>query len=133
MEKIDAGDDFFSGIFSAKQSAEQIKNELVTKIYDGVQIEPNPFAHILMSTAEFPFLISKEVGGGFAFVVASQADSISSNFPMSPFFPVVVQRALFYSAAVKPSANSNIRRAKCRLSLFSRRHQKCRAHFTQRQ
>ncbi len=101
LEKIDAGDGFFSGIFTTKQSAEQIKNELVSKIFDGVQIEPNPFAHILMSTAYFPFLISKEVGSGFAFVVSSPADSLSSNFPMSPFFPVVVQRALFYSAAVK--------------------------------
>jgi hypothetical protein len=101
LEKIDAGDNFFSGIFSTKQSAEKIKTELVTKIFNEVQIESNPFAHILMSTAYFPFLLSKEVGSGFAFVVLSPADSLSTNFPMSPFFPVVVQRALFYSAAVK--------------------------------
>jgi hypothetical protein len=43
----------------------------------------------------------REVESGFVFVFASPADSSSSNFSMSPFFPVVVQRALFYSAAVK--------------------------------
>ena len=101
LDKIDAGDDFFSGIFSTKESAEQIKNELVTKIFDEVQINPSPFDHILMRTSDFPFLMSKEVGDGFAFVIASPADSVSSTFPMSPFFPVVVQRALFYSAAVR--------------------------------
>lgn len=101
LEKVDAGDDFFSTIFSSKQSAEQIRSEIVTKIFYGAQIEPNPLAHVLMSTADSPFLISKEVGNGFAFVVSSPADSFSSNFPISPFFPVVVQRALFYSAAVR--------------------------------
>ncbi len=101
LDKIDAGDNFFSGIFASKQSADQIKNRLVTKIFNGVHVQPNPFAHVLMSTSSGPFLMSKEVGSGFAFVVTSPADSLSSNFPMSPFFPVVVQRALFYSAAVR--------------------------------
>lgn len=101
LEKIDAGDDFFSGIFSSKQGADQIKNELVTKVVNGVQIAPNPFAHILMSAPYFPFIMDKEVGSGFVFVISSPADSLSSNFPISPFFPVVVQRALFYSAAVR--------------------------------
>lgn len=101
VDKIDAGDDFFSGIFSSRQSADQIKSQLVTKIFNGVEIEPNPFAHILMSTSSGPFFLGREVGSGFAFVVSSPADGLSSNFPMSPFFPVVVQRALFYSAAVK--------------------------------
>lgn len=100
LEHIDAADDFFSGIFSSKQSPEQIRNSLVTKIFRGVEIEANPFAHVLMSTAAGPFLTSREVGDGFAFVVASGADTASSNFPLSPFFPVVIQRALFYSAAV---------------------------------
>ncbi len=105
LEHIDAADDFFSGIFSSNQGADQIKNQLVTKIYGGVVIEPNPFAHVLMSMAAGPFLMSRQVGAGFTFVVASGADTASSNFPLSPFFPVVIQRALFYSAAVryKPS------------------------------
>ena len=105
LEHIDAADDFFSGIFSSDQGADQIKNQLVTKIYGGVVIEPNPFAHVLMSMSAGPFLMSRQVGTGFAFVVASGADTASSNFPLSPFFPVVIQRALFYSAAVryKPS------------------------------
>ncbi|OYV85377.1 MAG: hypothetical protein B7Z63_05600 [Ignavibacteriae bacterium 37-53-5] len=105
LEHIDAADDFFSGIFSSDQGADQIKNQLVTKIYDGVVIEPNPFAHVLMSMSAGPFLMSRQVGTGFAFVVVSGADTASSNFPLSPFFPVVIQRALFYSAAVryKPS------------------------------
>jgi hypothetical protein len=101
IDKIDAGDEFFSGLFSSKESADQVKSQLVTKISDMAQIEPNPFVHVLMSTSYGPFLTGREVGRGFAFVFSSQADSSSSNFPMSPFFPVVVQRALFYSAAVK--------------------------------
>jgi hypothetical protein len=101
LEHIDAADDFFSGIFSSRESADQIKGQLVTKIFNSVKIEPDPFAHVLMSTSSGPFLMSREVGDGFAFVVASGADTASSNFPLSPFFPVVVQRALFYSAAVK--------------------------------
>lgn len=101
IERIDAGDEFFSGMFSSKQSAEQVKNQLVTTISNMVQIEPNPLVHILMSTSSGPFLMCREVGSGFVFVFASQADSSSSNFSMSPFFPVAVQRALFYSAAVK--------------------------------
>ena len=100
IERIDAGDDFFSGIFSSKESAEQIKNQLVTKISNMVEVEPNPFSHILMNTSSGPFLMSRETGVGFVFVIASPPDSGSSNFPLSPFFPVVVQRALFYSAAV---------------------------------
>ncbi len=101
IERIDAGDEFFSGMFSSKQSAEQVKNQLVTAISNMVQIEPNPIVHVLMGTSSGPFLMCREVGSGFVFVFASPADSSSSNFPMSPFFPVVVQRALFYSAAVK--------------------------------
>jgi hypothetical protein len=101
IDKIDAGDEFFAGIFSSKESANQIRDQLVTKISQMVQVQANPFDHILMSASTSPFLISREVGGGFAFVIASPADSLSSTFPMSPFFPVVVQRALFYSAAVK--------------------------------
>jgi Aerotolerance regulator N-terminal len=101
LDRIDAADDFFAGIFSSGQSADQIKNQLVTKIYGGVVIEPNPFAHVLMSMSAGPFLISREVGSGFTFVVATGADTASSNFPLSPFFPVVIQRALFYSAAVR--------------------------------
>ncbi len=101
VDKIDAGDDFFSGIFSSRQSADEIKSQLVTKIFYDVEIEPNPFAHVLMSTSSGPFFLGREVGAGFAFVVSSPADSLSSNFPMSPFFPVIVQRALFYSASVR--------------------------------
>ncbi len=101
IDKIDAGDNFFYGIFSSKQSADEIKNQLVTKILYCARIEPNPFAHVLMSTSTGPFLMSKGVGSGYAFVVASPADTSSSNFPGSPFFPVVVQRALFYSSAVR--------------------------------
>ncbi|MCL4539908.1 MAG: hypothetical protein M1378_10020, partial [Bacteroidetes bacterium] len=101
IDRIDAGDNFFYGIFSSKQSADQIKDQLVTKIFDCAQVEPDPFAHVLMSTSSGPFLMSEEVGSGFAFVVASPADTLSSNFPESPFFPVVVQRAMFYSAAVR--------------------------------
>ena len=101
VDKIDAGDDFFEGMFSAKESADQMKSQLTTKIFKMVQIEASPFAHILMSTSSAPFLLSREVGSGFTFVVASPADSSSSNFVMSPLFPVVIQRALFYSAAVK--------------------------------
>lgn len=101
LEHIDAADGFFSGIFSSGESADQIKNQLVTKIYYCVKLDPDPFAHVLMSTSSGPFLMSREVGDGFAFVVSSGADTASSNFPLSPFFPVVVQRALFYSAAVK--------------------------------
>jgi len=100
IDKIDAGDEFFSGLFSSKESADQIGSQLVTKISDMVRIEPNPFARILMNTSDGPFLTSREVGRGFAFVFSSQADSSSTNFPVSPFFPVVVQRALFYSASV---------------------------------
>ena len=101
IERIDAGDDFFSVLFSSKESADQIKSRMVTRISNMARIDPNPFSHVLMSTASGPFLIGREVGRGFVFVVASPADSSSSNFPMSPFFPVVVQRAMFYSAAVK--------------------------------
>lgn len=101
IDKIDASDEFFEGIFSSKESADQIKPQLVTKISKMVQIATDPFTHILMSTSSAPFLLSKEVGTGFTFVVASPADSSSSDFPMSPFFPVVVHRALFYSAAVR--------------------------------
>lgn len=101
VEHIDAADDFFSGIFSTNESADQLKSQLVTKIYRGAVIQPNPSAHVLMSTSAGPFLMSREVGTGFAFVVASGVDTSSSNFPLSPFFPVVVQRALFYSAAVR--------------------------------
>lgn len=100
LERIDAADDFFSGIFSSGESADQIKSSLVTKIFRSVKIEANPFAHVLMSTSAGPFFLGREVGSGFAFVVACGADTASSNFPLSPFFPVVVQRALFYSAAV---------------------------------
>lgn len=101
LEHIDAADDFFTGIFSSKESADQIKSQLVTKIYRSVKIDPNPYVHVLMSTSAGPFLMSREVGDGFAFVVASGADTAASNFPLSPFFPVVIQRALFYSAAVR--------------------------------
>ncbi|MCL5020348.1 MAG: BatA domain-containing protein [Bacteroidetes bacterium] len=100
IDHIDASDDFFSGIFSTAQGAENIKRNLVTRIYRGVEIEANPFAHVLMSTSAGPFLIGREAGGGFAFAMASGPDTASSNFPLSPFFPVVIQRALFYSAAV---------------------------------
>ncbi len=101
VERIDAADDFFSGIFSSGESADRIKSQLVTKVYSGAVVDPDPFAHILMSTSAGPFLMSREVGDGFVFVMTSGADTSSSNFPLSPFFPVVVQRALFYSAAVR--------------------------------
>ncbi len=100
LEHIDAAGEFFSGIFTSRESASQIRNQLVTKIFRSVKIVADPFAHVLMSTSVGPFLLSREVGGGFAFVVACGADTASSNFPLSPFFPVVIQRALFYSAAV---------------------------------
>ena len=101
IDRIDAGDNFFHGIFSTKQSADQIKNQLVTKVFECAQIEPSPFAHVLMSTSSGPFLMGGEVGSGFTLVVASPADTGSSNFSESPFFPVVIQRAMFYSAAVR--------------------------------
>ncbi len=100
LEHVNVSDKFFSGIFSTGQGAEKIKRSLVTKILRGVEIEANPFAHILMSTSSGPFLLDREVENGFAFAIASGPDTASSTFPVSPFFPVVVQRALFYSAAV---------------------------------
>lgn len=100
IDHIDAANEFFSGIFSTQKSADQVRSNLVTKIFSSVKIEADPFAHVLMSTSAGPFLLSREVGDGFAFVVACGADTASSNFPLSPFFPVVIQRALFYSAAV---------------------------------
>ena len=101
LQGIDVGDKFFSGMFSSRESADQIKNQLVTKIYSGCDVSPNPFDHVLMSTSSGPFLLGREAGSGFVFLVTSSSDTASSNFPMSPFFPVVVQRALFYSAAVR--------------------------------
>ncbi len=101
IDRINAGDSFFHGIFSNKQSADQIKSQLVTKIFNCELIQQNPFAHVLMSTSSGPFLMGGEVGNGFAFVVAAAADTASSNFTESPFFPVVVQRAMFYSSAIK--------------------------------
>ncbi len=100
LEHIDASDDFFSGIFLTAQGAEKVKRNLVIRIYQGAEIDANPFAHVLMSTSAGPFLIGREAGSGFAFAIASGPDTASSNFPVSPFFPVVIQRALFYSAAV---------------------------------
>lgn len=100
LDHVDASDDFFSGIFSTARGAEKIKRNLVTRIYRGVEIEANPFAHVLMGTSAGPFLIGRGAGSGFAFAIASGPDTASSNFPVSPFFPVVIQRALFYSAAV---------------------------------
>jgi len=101
IDRIDAGDEFFSGIFSSRENAEQIKDKVVTKISNMAQLEPSPFAHVLMSTSAGPFLLSKEVGSGVVFVITSPPDSSSSSFTISPFFPVVIQRALFYSSAVK--------------------------------
>ncbi len=100
IDHIDASDDFFAGIFSTAQGAEKVKRNLVTRIYKGIEIDANPFAHVLMSTSAGPFLIGREAGTGFVFAIASGPDTASSNFPVSPFFPVVIQRALFYSAAV---------------------------------
>lgn len=101
IDRIDAGDDFFSGIFTSRQSAEQIKNQLLVKIRAGAEIQANPFAHVLMSTPESSFFLGREVGSGFAFVIASPADTVSSTFTMSPLFPVIIQRTLFYSASVR--------------------------------
>lgn len=100
LDRIDVANEFFSGIFSTQESADQVKSRLITKVFRSVKIEANPFSHVLMHTSAGPFLLSREVGSGFAFAVACGADTVSSNFPLSPFFPVVIQRALFYSAAV---------------------------------
>ncbi len=101
IDRIDAGDDFYSGLFTSKGSAEQLKDELVTKISNMARINPTPFTRTLINTSDGPFLIGRELGGGFAFALSSPADSSSSNFTLSPFFPVIMQRALFYSASVK--------------------------------
>lgn len=100
LERIDATNDFFAGIFASEKSADRLKSSLVTKIFRSVRINANPFARVLMTTSDGPFLLSREVGDGFAFVLACGPDTVSSNFPLSPFFPVVIQRALFYSASV---------------------------------
>lgn len=100
VDKIDVADQFFAGIFSSAGNVDEIKAHLVTKIFSGVNIQPNPFAHVLMSASEMPFLISRDVGSGFVFVIASEADTSASNLPLSPFFPVIMQRALFFSSAI---------------------------------
>ncbi len=101
LDKIDVGDKFFSGMFASQESADQIKSQLVTKIFSGCEINPNPFDHVLMSTSSGPFLLGREAGSGFVFAVTTPADTSASNFPMSPFFPIVVQRTLFFASAVK--------------------------------
>lgn len=100
LRHIDAANDFFAGIFASGKSADRLKGSLVTKIFESAKINANPFSHVLMTTSDGPFLLSREVGDGFAFVIATRADTASSNFPLSPFFPVVIQRAMFYSASV---------------------------------
>lgn len=100
VEHVDASNDFFSGIFSTGKSAQRLKSLLVTKVYRGVDISADPSTSVLMSTSAGPFIMSRQSGSGFVFVIACAADTASSDFPLSPLFPVVVQRALFYSSAV---------------------------------
>jgi len=101
LDKVNVGSDFFSGIFSSAQSVDDIKRELLVRIKRFAIVTPNPDDEILMTTSEGPFLFGRSVGKGYSFCLASSLDTSSANFVRSPFFPIIVQRMIFYSSAVR--------------------------------
>ncbi|MGB9590931.1 MAG: BatA domain-containing protein [Candidatus Kryptoniota bacterium] len=101
LDKINAGSDFFAGIFSSIQSIEEIKRKLLIRIKKSAIITANPDDEILMETGEGPFLFGRNVGRGYSFCLTSSPDTSAASFISSPFFPIIVQRMIFYSSAVK--------------------------------
>lgn len=101
LDKINVGSDFFSGIFSSTKSIEDIKRELLVKINTSAIVVPDPHDEILMSTSEGPFLFGRSIGNGYSFCLTSSPDTSAASFVNSPFFPIIVQRMIFYSSAVK--------------------------------